>query len=189
MKLFLTISVLLLLNICGYSQVPRYLFLGKSYSKEISLYKAKEYAIKNLIDSSKEAVKFKISPISAANSGELTTLIFECLTQNKIELLLAFYGDYWNEAGVTYTGYAFKSIRKDKAILMLEWLEQIANENKKFFDDELDEANICYKAEGISFVIYGVWGATKIRVFWGGFDSEWDLKSLEKTILKLKSKP
>ncbi len=188
MKWIITQIAILLFSTNVFSQLPRYLFLSKDYNKEFSLYKAKVYALKNLIDSTNELLKFKITPISGANSGELTTLIFESLPEKKIELLLAFYGNYWNESGVTYTGYAFKNIKKSQAIQILERVYQIANQNKKFLDDELDEGNICYRTDGITFLIYNVWGATKIRVFWNGFDSEWDSKSLEKTLTNLKSK-
>ena len=186
MKISFLVIVLNIQFVC-FSQIPRGFLFAKSYSKEISLYKAKEYLVKYIFDSTKEPIKFQVRPIDAANSGELTTLIYESKEQFKSGLLLVFYGDYWNNSGVNYTGYGFKAINKIVAINMLDKVLKVLEENKKDMDEDNDEFNITYKESGLIFIIYRVWGASKIRVFFEGFDSEWDSKSVIKTLTALKA--
>lgn len=57
------------------SQVPKAFFMGKIWSKEISLYKAKAFVLNNVLDSTSDIVKFEVTPLTASNSGELTTHI------------------------------------------------------------------------------------------------------------------
>ena len=170
-----------------YAQIPKGFFMGKVWSKEISLYKAKAFVINNVLDSVNNVIKFQISPLAASNSGELTTLVYDCRQQNKTGLVLVFYGDYWNESGVSYQGYNFKKIEKIKAIAVLERLSKTINENYKFLNEDKDDFNLTYKDDDMKFLIYNVsFNSTKIRVFWNGFDAEWDASSLYKTLEKLK---
>lgn len=118
--------------------------MSKSWSKEISLYRAKAFVVKNVLDSKTEIIKFQVSPLAASNSGELTTLVYDCKQQNKIGLVLVFYGDYWNDAGVLYQGYGFKQLPKTKAMVLLKKLSQIIDENYKYLNEDKDDFNITY---------------------------------------------
>lgn len=171
------------------SQVPKAFVMGKIWSKEISLYKAKVFVLNNVLDSTNDIVKFQVTPLAASTSGELTTLIYDCKQQNKIGLVLVFYGDYWNNSGVLYQGYSFKQYPKSKAIALLERLSKTINENYKYLNTDKDDFNITYKEDDLTFVIYNVsLNQTKIRIFWNGFDAEWDASSLYKTLQKINDK-
>lgn len=187
MKLKSFFISLCFLSAATYGQIPKNFYMGKAWSKEISLYKAKAFVINNVLDTVNGVLKFQISPSAASNSGELTTLVYDCKQQNKSGLVLVFYGDYWNSAGVSYQGYSFKQMEKIKAIAVLERLAKTINENYKFLNEDKDDFNVTYKDGDMKFLIYNVnLNSTKIRVFWDDFDAEWDASSLYKTIDKLK---
>ena len=171
-----------------FGQIPKYFLFGGIYSKEISLYKSKEYVVKNVLNIGNEVIKFQVTPLAAATSGELTTLVYKCRQRNKEGLILSFYGDYWNDGGIKYTGYAFKDIEKKNAIILLEKLSSIIHDNYEFLSEiNMDDYNISYREDDMLFIFYNTGlKQTKIRVFWSGFDSEWDAKSLYKTRDKLK---
>ncbi|MBS1572620.1 MAG: hypothetical protein JST62_09525 [Bacteroidetes bacterium] len=188
MKILLLVATFAFIS-KGHSQMPRNFFMSKQWDKEISLYKAKAFVINEVLETSNDVIKFQVSPISASKSGELTTLIYDCKQQNKSGLVMVFYGDYWNDAGVLYTGYTFKQFEKGKANLILKKLSKILNDNYKFLNENKDDFNVVYEEDDMTFLIYNVSiNSTKIRVFWNGLDSEWDAKSLYKTLEYLEKK-
>src|SRR5690606_22094262 len=108
--------IILIAFICekGYPQIAGYWY-AKEFSKDISLYKAKAYLFSEVLGSTPETTQFEVIPLAAASSGELTTLLYKCESKEKEGLVLGFYGDYWNEAGIGYQGFAFKNFDKDAA--------------------------------------------------------------------------
>ena len=57
---------------------------SKEYNKDVALYRAKEYLIKNVLDdNTNESIKFGIDPLSCASSGDLTSLVYSCKQKNK----------------------------------------------------------------------------------------------------------
>lgn len=172
---------------CGFSQIPiKAGLLAKEWSKTIALYKAKSFVMHNILSSPNNLLKFEIDALAASSSGELTSLVYKCEPQNKEGLVLGFFGDYWNDAGVIYTGYAFKDIPKTKAILLLEKIVKNINDNYKYLDEDRDNNNIYFKEDDMEFLIYTPsYNSTKIRMFWNGFDAEWDASSLYKTQKRL----
>ena len=131
---FLTLTFLLSITY-SFSQVKvnsNNIWTAKEFSKEISLFKSKEFLFKNVLGSTEQIVPFEVTPLAAASSGELTTLLYKCEAKQKEGLILGFYGDYWNEAGVLYQGYSFKNLEKEKAIEFLNKIVTSIEENKKF---------------------------------------------------------
>ena len=127
MKRNITFTLLLITNISfGQFSLSNTIF-AKSYSKEESLYKSKSYVIDKIIGSSSDPVQFEIDPLAATSSGELTSLVYECDSKKLEGLLFAFYGDYWNDAGVVYQGYGFKNFNKEDALTMLSKIDKIIN--------------------------------------------------------------
>ena len=91
----ITLLVLFIIGISNtYSQVPATygIYFAKEYSKEIALYKAKDFVMHEVIGAGAEPVKFKIDPLAAASSGELTSLVYRCDEKAKAGLVLGFYG-------------------------------------------------------------------------------------------------
>ena len=191
MKIKITIlSILSSLTFC-FSQVKvnsNNVWTAKEFSKEISLFKSKEFLFKNVLGSTEQIVPFEVIPLAAASSGELTTLLYKCETKNKEGIILGFYGDYWNEAGVLYQGYSFKNLEKDKAIEFLNKIVASIEENKKFLNENGDNNNIFFKYDDMDVLIWTNMGTYSIRIFWQGFDSTWEKQLLNDQKEDLKRK-
>jgi hypothetical protein len=161
---------------------------AKEYSKEIALFKAKQFVIETVLGVSGEVFEFEIDPLAAASSGELTSLVYRCIDKGKEGLVFGFYGDYWNPAGVVYKGFAFKDIPKDRALLLLDTLQKTIDAYSKFLGDDRDNNNLYFKAEDMTFLIFYSGLGLKIRVFWHEFDSEWDIVAFRRTKRRLLNK-
>ena len=154
----------------------------KEYDKSVALYKAKEFVMKEIIGvEEKKQVKFAIDPLAASSSGELTSLTYTCDEKNLKGFVLGFYGNYWNEAGVVYKGYAFKNFSEDTARYILLKLATLIKSEKSYLTKN-NENNIYFQYEDIIYLIYNnVISGPTIRVFWGGFDSEWEFTAFNRT--------
>ena len=134
------------------------------------------------------SVQFEAIPLAAASSGELTTLLYKCESQNKEGLILGFYGDYWNDAGVVYQAYGFKNLPKDKAFEFLSKIESEIDENKNFLKNNNDNNNIIFLYEDIKVMIWTTVGGYEMRVYWNGFDSTWEKTSYGRSKRRFKRK-
>jgi hypothetical protein len=177
---------LLLLNIfiisISYSQVSvnSGLYFAKEFSKDQALYKAKDYVMTQVIGVESNVIKFEIDPLAAASSGELTSLVYSCEQKNLRGLVLGFYGNKWNESGVVYQAYAFKNLTEPKALEILSKIDGYIDEHSKYLNSNSDNNNIFFNYDDMTFLIYNDFGI-KIRVFWNGFDSEWESTAFGKT--------
>lgn len=93
--------------------------LYREYSKEIIVCKGKKFLIDNLLKSNSSVKKLEIYALSAAISGEVTTLIYQSEIDNQEILLLGFYDNYWSDSDVVYQGYGFKNFDTVKALEIL----------------------------------------------------------------------
>jgi hypothetical protein len=164
------------------------IWTAKEFSKEISLFKSKEFLFKNVLESSEKVTPFEVIPLAAASSGELTTLLYKCEAKQKEGLILGFYGDYWNEAGVLYQGYSFKNLEKDKAMEFLNKIVTSIEENKRFLNDNGDNNNIFFKYDDMDVLIWTNAGTYTIRIFWQGFDSTWEKTAFERSKRRFEKK-
>ena len=186
-SLLILFSTISFLNLNAQIPVSSGVFFAKEFSKDIALYKAKAFVFQNIIGSSTDIVEFQLDPLAAAGSGELTSLVYKCLQKGKEGLVLGFYGDYINPAGVPYKGYSFKDLPKDKAIPLLEKIEKAIKDKTKYLDQDNDNNNVYFQSDDISFLITNK-GGFKIRVFWNQFDSEWDMTAFKRTKRRLLNK-
>lgn len=176
----------LLLFICIYSfsQVKmnnNNVFTAKEFSKEIAMYNSKYFLLKDVLITGTEIDKFEVIPLAAASSGELTTLLYKCETKQKEGLILGFYGNYWNEAGILYQGYAFKNLEKEKAVEFLNKISTAIEDNSKFLKDNNDNNNISFTYDEMEVLIWTNLGSYTIRIFWKGFDSTWEKTAYERS--------
>jgi hypothetical protein len=107
-------------------------YMAQSQSEAIALHRAKEFVMKEVIETNTEGVEFYLEPLHAATSGELTTLKFKCKAQNKSGLILAFYGDFWLESGVHFKGYSFKYMPDSEALVFLNTLIECVARHESF---------------------------------------------------------
>ncbi len=187
------ISILIFFTISNlvYSQVKinsNNIWTAKEFSKEISLFKSKEFLFKNVLQSTEKVTPFEVIPLAASSSGELTTLLYKCEAKQKEGLILGFYGDYWNEAGVLYQGYSFKNLEKDKAMEFLNKIVTSIEENKKFLNNNGDNNNIFFKYDDMDVLIWTNAGTYSIRIFWQGFDSTWEKTAFERSKRRFEKK-
>ena len=191
MKTKLSVVLLIIANNLIFSQVKinsNNIWTAKEFSKEISLFKSKEFLFKNVLGSTEQIVPFEVIPLAAASSGELTTLLYKCDTKQKEGLILGFYGDYWNEAGVLYQGYSFKNLEKEKAMEFLNKIVTSIEENKKFLNESGDNNNIFFKYDDMDVLIWTNLGTYSIRIFWQGFDSTWEKTAFERSKRRFEKK-
>ncbi len=178
---FLIVS--LFISTISFSQISEStgLYFAKEFSKDQALYKAKEYVMTQVIGVEGEnLIKFEIDPLASASSGELTSLVYKCEVKNLSGLVLGFYGNRWNDAGVTYQAYAFKNLPENKAMEILAKLDNYINDESKYLSADSDVKNMFFQYDDITFLIYYD-GSAKIRVFWNGFDSEWESTAFGRT--------
>ena len=175
-------KLLLILGMIVFTFSMNAQYRNKEYSKSVALYKAKEFVMMEVIGvEEKKQVKFDIDPLAAATSGELTSLTYSCDEKNLNGFVLGFYEAYWNEEGVVYTGYAFKNFSEDTARYILLKLATLIKSETPYLTKN-NENNIYFQYEDIIYLIYNdVISGPKIRVFWDGFDSEWEFTAFERT--------
>ena len=182
MKINYLLVIFLLSSTCLHSQVSGSsgVYFSKEFSKDQALYKAKEFVMNDLIKVSSNPTKFSIDPLAAANSGQLTSLMYTCEDQNLSGLVLGFFGNRWNENGVNYQAYAFKNLTKENAFEILSKIEKLIDEHSRYLSSDSDTNNLSFEFNDMTFLIYRDVG-TKIRVFWNGFDAEWESTAFNRT--------
>ena len=168
--------LLLLSPIFLFSQIKANgdIWAAKEYSKEISLFNSKSFLFKDVLGVSENILEFEVIPLAATSSGELTTLLYKCDSKQKEGLILGFYGNYWNEAGVLYQGYAYKNLNKDKAIEFLDLIYSSIENHAKFLKESNDNNNIVFKYDDMNILIHTTSDGYNIRIFWNGFDASWE---------------
>jgi hypothetical protein len=160
--------------------------LAKEYSKDVSLFRAKAFVMKHILGETNDVIKFDVDPLVASNSGELTTLVYKCDTKSKVGLLLGFNGTRWNEAGVVYQEYSFKNLPINEANEFCEKIEIALKVNSSYLEKDHDNNNIYFNYNDLSILMYSGSFGIRLRVFWNGYDAEWDYSSFTKTVKRLK---
>ena len=165
---------------------------AKEYNKEVSLYKAKEFYISNILELEEngKAKWFTIDALAAASSGELTTLIVDCVQKtNGIDkqiggLVIGFYGSYWDKggSGAYYTEYSFKFFTPEKAIGLFEKIDSTITKFDDWLKRDPNNNNIVFKYDDVKILItLKLGGSVSMRVFWNGFDADWEQVAFERT--------
>jgi len=184
MRKLTVLALVLCLNNQLYSQIAtnsKNYFVAKEFNKEIALFNAKSFLFKNVLNTKESVDKFEVIPLASTNSGELTTLLYKSDTKQKEGIILGFYGNYWNAAGVLYQGYAFKNLDKENALKFLNKIEESIEKNYKFLKENNDNNNITFMYDDMHVLIWTVSGSYSIRIFWDGFDSTWEKTAYEKS--------
>ena len=176
MKKLLLILLALFLTEITYSQSN-----FKEYSKDIALYQTKFFISKEIIGEEQDYQKFIIDPLAAAKSSELTSAYYEIVSSKKKGLILGFYDNYWMP-GATYQGFSFKNLNYENAIVLLDKIENIIKEEKKFLNADDDENNIYFTFQDMVVIIYrrGILSG-RIRIEWNNFDAEWENTAFRRT--------
>jgi len=161
-------------------------YLAKEWNKELSVFYGNAYLTKNIFKTKgEEVLKFETDALAASNSGEITTVLYKAQNGDAEGLLLCFYGNYWNEAGVIYTGYNFKNLDKGQAFTFLNLLQKNIEDNKDYLSKggttSYSGNNIYFKYDDINVIVGYVYGTLTIRLFWNNYDSSWNSNAFEKS--------
>jgi hypothetical protein len=185
MNIKLTALMMLSFGKIGFSQISVAkggVLTAKEWSKDMSLYKAKTFVINEIIgQGATSVIEFKIDALVASNSGELTTLVYKCETMNKEGLILGFYGERWNEAGVIFQSYAFKDLPIHDATEFINKIDQAYDSSFKFISADNDNNNVYFTYKDIGVLMYHSGSGSRFRIYWNGFDAEWQIGEFDRT--------
>lgn len=161
---------------------------AKAFSKETTLYRAKEFIITNVLSGRTELTRFTVDALAASSSGELTTLVYNCLQEGKEGLVFGFYGDAATGLGVSYPSYAFKNLAKDSAMALLTKIGNVIKEQKAYLSEDRFNHNVFFSFGDMKFLLYRSDVVTIIRVFWNGFDADWQSSAFAATKQRFEKK-
>ncbi len=181
----LIVIIVFITNSISYCQNKTYgdvNWVVKEFNKDIALYNSKRFLFRDVLGITSEVERFEVIPLAAANSGELTTLIYKCESKQKEGLVIGFYGNYWNDNGIIYQGYDFKNLNKDQAIEFLNKIQSTIDTNSKFLKENSDNNNVYFRYDDIDVLIWSSYiSSYTIRLFWKGFDATWEQSSFERS--------
>lgn len=181
------VALLLLMGSAAIAQNNNAEYLAKEFSEEESFYRAKEFVMNDVLGAKEKITHFTLDHLAVAKSEELSSLVYHSSDRNQSGLVLGFYGTRMSEAGEIYNSYGFRALPEDSARKILTRLNQVLENEKKFLRSDKDNNNLFFTYKDITFLVYRD-GRTKIRVFWNGYDSEWESSSLERTIKRFEKK-
>lgn len=186
MKIKLLI-VALILSQSTIAQIPTSLgfALSDEFSVKNSVVKAQGFLLKEILKSPEDIVQFELERIASSMSGDLTSLIYRCEGKQIEGIILAFYGDYWNDAGDIYKGFVFKNISKNEALEFLSKISRTIEEQKDFLSKDINN-NVSFQYQDLSVVISKDI-EMKIRISWNGFDADWDNYAYNRTKRRLEN--
>lgn len=186
-SILLFLTILLLSTSFAQSPISKGFYFAKEYSKDEALYKAKDFVMDEILGESEGLVRFKIDPLAAASSGELTSLVYNCDGKNKTGLVLGFFGNYVNETGLPFQGYGFKNLDETDALNLLILIKEVYEKELFFINADKDNNNVYFRFQDLTFLVYNRDGL-RMRVFWNGFDSEWESTAFERTKRRFEKK-
>jgi len=171
----------ILISAATVAQIPTSMgfSLSDENSETIALEKAQGFLLREIIQCNENVTGFKLDRIASSMSGDLTSFIYSCEEREVKGLILAFYGDYWNDAGDIYKGFVFKNIPDIKAKEFIAKISRTMEEQKEFLSKDNDN-NISFQYDGLDVVISKDM-EFKIRLFWNGFDADWDHWAFSRT--------
>jgi len=139
---------------------------AQEYSKETTEYLAKVFIARNILKlNENELTGFELDAITAAKSGELTTVLYNCPKLNQKGMVFVFYN---------YKEYSFYHFEYNEAKTLLDKISTAVEDNKQV----LDEVNTSVlKANDIHLIF----AESSIRVVWGEYDSSWDKSNFRTT--------
>jgi hypothetical protein len=158
----------------------------KETAKEVSQFRSKEFIMDYIIGPAQDReIKFETESLASDDSAGVVSIAFNCTQLKKKGLLLAFIGKNRNELGTLTTAYGFKYIPYEEAVALIDRIDKVKEVNKDYMKDVNDVNNIYIAHDDMKLIIYCD-GSDKIRLFWNGFDVEWERTPFDRTKRRLK---
>jgi len=162
--------------------------LSQEQCKQITEYYCKQYIVDEVLKvPDLQSVEIYIHPITAAKSGELTTVLYQCNSLNKKGVVFAFWGNYFSENILPYKGFGFLDLDFAEAKDLFDRLEYLMDQENKILT--YSEGNLAYKSDGMTFLFCNselMVGNNPIRVWYKSFDSDWNQTNLRTTIKRFR---
>lgn len=169
----------------SYSQIySKWSYSSKVWSQDVTLNLAKLFLVQNIVSVSENEERLVAEAFSASNSGEITAVCYSGDSAKTHGLLLAFYGDYWNENGIVFKGFSFKNMDSNHSIKFLQKIVQVSEDHAKFMEKNFDINNMTFQFDDITIIMF-VNGNTRLRLIWNGYDSEWSLTEVRKVLTRM----
>jgi hypothetical protein len=185
-KILSCFSLIVIFSLNLSSQVRDESLMSQGYNKALTQFKTKEYIIKDILNIPvDEIIGVEIDAITASKFGEISTVVYNCESLDKKGLVFTFWANRINDYNTNYMGYAFRNIEYDKAAILFEKLEKIMTEKKSVLNKGYNW-NAVFRWEDLYFVFYVEGASNKIRVFWNGYDSDWNQSNLKTTSRRFK---
>ena len=145
-------------------------------------YKAKKFIIDSILGPNSASETFVVEALAGSKSTEISTMYFENNNSSEKGLIFGFYDDFWdkNGAGVSFKGYGFRHVEYAEAVTLLDKIDKIITSYSSYLSADQNSNNIYFNFEDLLFLIY-MDGGGKIRIFYEGFDAEWDYQRFLKT--------
>ena len=175
------ILLLLFIPLVSFGQIENLFAL--EYDKEFALYYGKHFLMTEVLgEPNSDYSKFELDPLTASNSREITTIYYKSGEKNLEGLVFGFFDEYWNRQGIGFKGYAFKALNKDEATQLIDKIENIIDSERKFLNADDNVNNIYFSFKDMTVLVYRAGPlAGRIRIFWNGFDAEWENSKFNKT--------
>lgn len=157
---------------------------NQEFSEELTYYEGTAFIATHVLDTTSIPTSFNIPYVTTSKSNELALMVYNCASQNKSGFLLVFYGSYWNENGVLFTGYGFRNLEKEQAIIFAYKMDSIITTYTDFLLEKRGSRSIYFNFLDMTFIFSARLDdkskdVIKTRVIWNGFDSEWTQSSIQ----------
>lgn len=177
------------IGLSSYAQTRQGDILSQERCKEITEYYCKQYIVDEVLKiPDRQSVGVYIYAITAAKSGELTTVLYQCNSLNKKGVVFAFWNDYSTGIVLPYKGFGFYGLDFDQAKELFNNLESLMDQDNKILD--VDIGNLAYRSDDLTFLLYNktadLGSSRAIRVWWKTFDSDWNQSNLRTTIKRFR---
>lgn len=157
----------------------------KETAKEVSQFRSKEFIMDYIIGPvGNNEITFETESLASDDSAGVVSIAFNCDKLDQKGLLLAFVGKNRNQNGMLVTAYGFKYIPYDEAVALLNRIDEVKEKYKEYMSDKNDVNNVYIAYEDLKFILYRD-GGDKIRVFWNGFEVEWERTPFDRTKRRL----
>ncbi|MFH1298001.1 MAG: hypothetical protein ABIJ04_12150 [Bacteroidota bacterium] len=120
-------------------------------------------------------------------SGEITTVLYQCVSLAKSVVVFAFWNDYSTGVILTYTGYSFYNLEMEEAQELFNALESLMDQENKILTNYI--GNIVYKFDELTFLFFNsgdILVNKPIRIWYDLFDSDWNQGNLKTTIKRFR---
>jgi hypothetical protein len=189
MKSIIAIFILGFICTASYGQTTEGAEFSQERCKKITEYYCKQYIVDEVLEvpGLLQGVEVYICPITAAKSGELTTVLYQCKPLHKQGVVFAFWNDYYLKSEQPYKGLGFYNLDIDKAKELFDNLESLMIQDHRILSEEF--GNVVYKSGELTFLFYNsdlLAGDKPVRVWYGLFDSDWNQTTLLTTIMQFR---